>query len=53
MLHADHCRKGISKLLMNSFEEWALASKCKLIALATHRAAAFYQAIGYEKSATY
>jgi GNAT superfamily N-acetyltransferase len=46
-------RQGIGQLLMQEFEAWAVASGCKLVALATRRAAAFYQAIGYEESATY
>ncbi len=46
-------RQGIGQLLMQEFEAWALARGCKLVALATRRAAAFYQAIGYEESAAY
>ena len=46
-------RQGVGQLLMQEFETWALARGCKLVALATRRAAAFYQAIGYEESATY
>jgi ribosomal protein S18 acetylase RimI-like enzyme len=46
-------RQGIGKLLMQEFEVWAMARGCKLVALATRRAAAFYQALGYEESATY
>lgn len=46
-------RQNIGQLLMQAFEEWARARGAKLVALATRRAAAFYQAIGYEESATY
>jgi GNAT superfamily N-acetyltransferase len=46
-------RRGIGQLLMQEFEAWAVARECKLIALATRRAAAFYKAIGYEESAVY
>jgi GNAT superfamily N-acetyltransferase len=46
-------RQGIGQLLMQEFEAWAAARGCKLVALATRRAAAFYQALGYEESATY
>jgi len=46
-------RRGIGQLLMQEFEAWAVARGCKLVALATRRAAAFYQALGYEESAAY
>ena len=46
-------RQGIGQLLMQEFEAWAVVRGCKLVALATRRAAAFYQALGYEESATY
>jgi GNAT superfamily N-acetyltransferase len=46
-------RQGIGQLLMQEFEAWAVAKGCKLAGLATRRAAAFYQALGYEESATY
>ena len=45
--------RGIGRALMSSFEQWAAASGCALIALATRRAAPFYRALGYEESATY
>lgn len=38
---------------MSAFGQWADASGCALIALATRRAAPFYRALGYEESATY
>jgi GNAT superfamily N-acetyltransferase len=46
-------RQGLGQLLMQEFEAWAVARECKLVGLATRRAATFYQAIGYEESATY
>jgi hypothetical protein len=38
---------------MSAFERWAAARDCALIALATRRAAPFYRALGFEKSAVY
>ena len=46
-------RQGIGQLLMQEFEAWVMARGCKLVALATRRAATFYQALGYEESAAY
>jgi len=53
MVSAAFRRQGIGQLLMQEFEAWAVAQGCKLVALATRRAAAFYQALGYEESAVY
>jgi len=48
------CRKqGVGKALMQSAEAWAEERGCRLVALATRRAAAFYEALAYEPSATY
>ena len=50
----ESCRRqGVGELLMREFEMWARAEECRLVALATRRAAAFYEAIGYEESARY
>jgi hypothetical protein len=38
---------------MEGLEAWALFKGCHLIALATRRAADFYQQIGYTESAIY
>jgi hypothetical protein len=38
---------------MQDFERWAAERGAKLVALATRRAAPFYQALGYQESATY
>ena len=46
-------RRGIGRRLMTGFEAWARARGAKLVGLATRRAAAFYEALGYEASATY
>lgn len=46
-------RRGIGSLLMGAFEQWAAGREAKLIALATRRAADFYQALGYQESAAY
>jgi len=53
MVHAAWRRQGIGQSLMQEFETWAMARGCKLVALATRRAAAFYQALGYEESVAY
>ena len=44
---------GIGRAMMNAFEDWAGHQNCALVALATRRAAPFYQALGYEESAVY
>jgi GNAT superfamily N-acetyltransferase len=46
-------REGVGKLLMENFESWAKSRDCRLVALATRRAAEFYQCLGYIESATY
>ena len=46
-------RQGIGRILMEVFEAWATEREAKMIALATRRAADFYEALGYEESATY
>jgi GNAT superfamily N-acetyltransferase len=53
MVRPENRRRGVGKLLMRSAEEWARSKGCKLIALATRRAADFYEAAGYEESALY
>jgi GNAT superfamily N-acetyltransferase len=45
--------RGIGRILMSAFEQWAAAQGCALVALATRRAAPFYRNLGYEESATY
>lgn len=46
-------RAGIGSRLIKAFEQKAIENDCKLIALATRRAADFYSTIGYEESAMY
>jgi GNAT superfamily N-acetyltransferase len=53
VVHEAFRRRGIGTLLMQSFEAWATQQDAKLVALATRRAADFYQALGYEESALY
>jgi GNAT superfamily N-acetyltransferase len=50
---SGHRGRGIGRALMSAFERWAAWQNCVLVALATRRAAPFYQALGYEDSATY
>ncbi|MDB5302240.1 MAG: GCN5-related N-acetyltransferase [Phycisphaerales bacterium] len=53
MVREDHRREGIDGQLMGRFEEWARSHRAKFAALATRRADQFYQALGYEESASY
>lgn len=53
MVHEDRRRQGVGGLLMSRFEDWAVDRGARLVALATRRAAPFYDALGYEASATY
>jgi GNAT superfamily N-acetyltransferase len=45
--------RGLGRALMAAFERWAAGQGCVLVALATRRAAPFYQALGYAESAAY
>lgn len=53
MVNEKFRRKKIGESLIKGFEKWAKLKNSKLIALATRRAAAFYNSIGYEESARY
>ena len=53
MVHEAFRRQSIGQLLMQEFENWATQRGSKLVALATRRAAPFYNALGYEESAIY
>ena len=53
MVRLSPRNRGIGRLLMTAFEDWAAGRGAKLVALATRRAARFYRAVGYEESATY
>ncbi len=46
-------RQRVGASLMRAFEDWARGRGCRLVALATRRAAAFYTATGYEESAIF
>ncbi len=45
--------QALGRRLMQSVEDWAITRKCKLVSLATRRAAPFYLALGDEDSASY
>jgi len=50
----ESCRRqGVGRALVTEFETWARSRGSKLVGLATRRAAPFYDALGYEASATY
>lgn len=53
VVREDCRRSGVGSALMRGFERWATERGCKLVALATRRAAAFYHALDYEESAVY
>ncbi|MGC5224440.1 GNAT family N-acetyltransferase [Micromonospora sp. DT81.3] len=46
-------RKGVGEALMAAAETWSAAKGAAYIALASRRALSFYEAIGYEDSATF
>lgn len=46
-------RDGVGRALMATAEHWAQASGAAYVALATRRAAAFYEALGYTDSAVF
>lgn len=45
--------RGAGRALMTAFEQHAAGQGCRLVALATRRAAPFYRALGYQESAAY
>jgi GNAT superfamily N-acetyltransferase len=53
MVSSLYRRQRVGESLMTAFEEWARSKGAVLSALATRRAANFYQAIEYEESAAY
>lgn len=53
VVRQDWRRRGVGQALTAAFESWTANRGAKLIALATRRAAKFYQSLGYEESATY
>lgn len=44
---------GVGRQLMAAIENWAASRNSRMVALATRRAANFYEALGYSESATY
>ena len=50
---SKHRGSGLGRELMANFENWAKDEDCKIVALATRRAEAFYKALDYEESASY
>jgi GNAT superfamily N-acetyltransferase len=50
---SDRRRTGVAGALMSEFEKWAWESGARLVGVATRRARAFYEAIGYEEGAVY
>ena len=53
MVSPDWRRRGVGASLMQAAEQWAQAQGAVYLALATRRAADFYQAIGYTESASF
>jgi GNAT superfamily N-acetyltransferase len=53
MVDDSHRRTGIGRELTAAAEDWARSRGARLVALATRRASAFYEALGYDASATY
>jgi GNAT superfamily N-acetyltransferase len=53
MVSADRRRGGVGTELMRAAEQWGREQGAAYVALATRRAADFYEAIGYAESATF
>jgi GNAT superfamily N-acetyltransferase len=53
MVNSTYRRRGGGRMLMVEFERWVSGRGGRIVALATRRASEFYQAVGYEESATY
>jgi GNAT superfamily N-acetyltransferase len=53
MVDESQRRKGIGNALMEAVSNWSISRGCRMVALATRRAADFYTELGYEPSATY
>jgi GNAT superfamily N-acetyltransferase len=45
--------QGVGRKLMQTFEDWARQRHCRLLALATRRAAGFYRSLEHVESAIY
>lgn len=53
VVHPEHRRLRVGKLLMAHFESWSADRGARLVSLATRGASDFYLALGYRESATY
>jgi GNAT superfamily N-acetyltransferase len=53
MIESGYRRHGIGRRLLEEFESWARTQNAAYVGLSTRRAAEFYDALGYEISATY
>jgi GNAT superfamily N-acetyltransferase len=53
VVHPDGRRQGVGRALMRAAEQWAQDGDSVYLALATRRASDFYDALGYERSATF
>lgn len=53
MVDATQRNRGIGRLLMSAVEHWALSRGAAYVSLASRRAGAFYQALGYDDSAVF
>jgi GNAT superfamily N-acetyltransferase len=53
LVRPEYRGRGAGRALMSAFERHAADRGCRLVALATRRAAAFYRALGYQESASY
>lgn len=53
LVRPEYRGRGAGRALMSAFEQHAADRGCRLVALATRRAAAFYRALGYQESAVY
>ena len=53
LVRPEYRGRGAGRALMSAFEQHAADQGCRLVALATRRAAAFYRALGYQESAVY
>lgn len=53
MVASSYRRQRVGEALVGSFEKWAKSRGAVLSALATRRAATFYQAMDYDESAVY
>jgi GNAT superfamily N-acetyltransferase len=53
LVRPEYRGRGAGRALMSAFEQHAADQGCRLAALATRRAAAFYRALGYQESAVY